>query len=106
MLLIIGARRRRFEAAIGGGWLEGVSTGADGWHGYCDEEGKLKGLDMNVAATAIARELGWRVDDVLCGPVIFLGDSGPTGDGEEKDVPDVVLGAARLVGVAYQDATG
>lgn len=78
---------------IGGGWLEGVSSGGGGWHGYCDEEGKLKRLPVNDRASSLAHRLGWDPgrNDVLCGDVIFLGD-GP--DGTEADVPTLVLDQA------------
>lgn len=75
--------------AIGGGWLEGVgaSLGAD-WFGYCDEEGKPKGLPINALATDIAHQLGWPVDDALRGAVVFVGQGA---DGDEADVPQRVV---------------
>jgi Domain of unknown function (DUF3846) len=57
-------------------------------HLYCDEEGKLKGLPVNKAATALAHTLGWMHGDVLCGPVIFLGNHP---QGAEADVPQSVI---------------
>jgi len=77
------------QAAIGGGWIEGVSSAIDAdWHAYCDEEGKLKGLPMNLVATTLAHALGWIADDVLVGDVIFLGNGE---DGAEADVPERVI---------------
>lgn len=85
---------------IVGGWLEGVGPAGDafttdgvpaseiGWHAYCDEEGKLKSLKGNRVATMIAWSLGWPTSDILCGPVVFLGNGD---DGEEADVPDAVV---------------
>lgn len=83
------------RSLIGGGWLEGVGGLIDDtWHAYCDEEGKLKRLPVNVRATRMARLLGWPVGDTLCGDVIFLGN-GP--EGAEADVPDEVRGLAATM---------
>ena len=76
------------KAAIGGGWLEGI--GGQGWMGYVDEEGKLKGLEPNWRATALAWALGWPTGDHLVGTVIFFG---PASGGVETDVPDFVVQA-------------
>lgn len=76
------------QGHLGGGYLEGVSTGDGGWHAYCDEEGKLKRLPVNHDATQLAVHLGWGTYDVLCGPVVFLGDGK---SGEEGDVPRHVV---------------
>lgn len=81
----------RLREALGGGWLEGVTY--HGGHAYCDEEGKFKGLPVNVAATELAHDLGWPEGDYLTGTVIFLGN-GP--DGTEADVSeDVIRKAAQ-----------
>jgi Domain of unknown function (DUF3846) len=67
------------------GYLEGIR--GDGWFAYCDEEGKLKGLPVNLLATGIARTHGWRAgDDMLCGPVVFLGP--PDNNGDETSAPE------------------
>ncbi len=67
-----------------GGYIEGF-YGRSGWHGYCNEEGKLLGLPANNVATAFAKELGWRSGgDVLAGDVVFLGTGA---DGAEDSVP-------------------
>lgn len=82
------------KEAIGGGWLEGI--GARGWTGYIDEEGKNKGMALNVRANHLAWTLGWPVTDFLVGPVVFLG---PVDDeGEETDVTDLVVREAVLMG--------
>ena len=82
------------KEAVGGGYIEGI--GGDGWTGYCDEEGKINGLPVNVRATPLARVLGWPAGDVLCGPVVFLG---PVDDeGEETDVGAIVKESARVLG--------
>jgi hypothetical protein len=84
------------RAALGGGWLEGVGSPDADWHAYCDEEGKLKGLPVNVRATRMARMLGWPTGDTLVGDVIFLGHKPVMEDGfevglDEDDVPKHVL---------------
>lgn len=77
-----------------GGWLESVTV--DDWHAYVDEEGKLKGSPVNRAADALAFVLGWRTGDLLCGPAVFLGHDD---EGEEDDVPERVIDAARSLGI-------
>lgn len=71
-----------------GGFLEAIHDPNGKWHAYLDEEGKIKGLDVNPVATLVARRAGWLVPDLLCGPVMFLGtDRAP----EEADVPQSVI---------------
>jgi Domain of unknown function (DUF3846) len=80
------------RALIGGGWLEAAAGTHPEWLAYFDEEGKFKGLPVNLPATALARYLGWTVADVLVGDVVFLGwASGP----RRADVPEHVLNIAR-----------
>lgn len=67
---------------IVGGWIEYVFV-TYGVHLYCNEEGKLEGLPVNPVATRLAGREGV---DVLCGTVIFLGDSDED-DGEEGSLP-------------------
>lgn len=74
--------------AVVGGPIEMVTLPS--CHLYCDEEGKVMGSPVNRAATGLAHLLGWRYGDVLCGPVIFLGN---THDGGEADVPQSVINA-------------
>lgn len=81
------------KEAIGGGWIEGI--GGRGWGGYCDEEGKNKGMEVNIRATRIAQLLGWTVGDVLCGPVVFLGPANK--DGEDTDVTILVVETATAL---------
>jgi hypothetical protein len=71
-----------------GGYIEGFYGRSSDWHGYCNEEGKLKSLPINQLATAFARELGWPGNDVLVGDVVFLGT---TSGGSESSVPSWVL---------------
>ena len=59
-----------------------------GFHGYCDEEGKVSGKPLNIAATSIARQYGFPTDDVLCGDVIFLGEDR---EGHEADLPQAIM---------------
>jgi len=86
--------------AIGGGWLEGVSSSIDDdWHAYCDEEGKLKGLPPNLAATMLLHSLGWPKGDILHGHVIIFGERKVEEGVDEADVPDRVLALARSMGL-------
>lgn len=88
-----------WRALLDGGWLEpvgGVSSLHGRWEAYCDEEGKIKGLPVNAAATVLARIHGWNVPDWLVGPVVFHG--GPTPDGEEtRDCPQWLIDAVGHV---------
>lgn len=77
---------------IVGGWIEGVTLRDDGTHLYCNEEGKLRGLPPNPAATAIADACrpGFAATDQLVGDVVFLGS---TPAGNEADVPAWLVAA-------------
>lgn len=87
------------------GYIESVT--GDGWHLYCNEEGKLRGLPINMVATKLAHELfghNWRNTtepyfDILVGNVVFIGNAP---DGEEADVPQYIVGLAEEI--AYGDA--
>lgn len=81
--------------AIGGGWLEPIS--GRGWSAYCDEEGKIKGLPVNVRATRLARLLGWHTQDILVGPVVFLGPV--DNEGDDTDVTNLTIGSATNLGL-------
>lgn len=62
--LLADVRLETLQQAVGG-WIEHVIL-ADGRDAFCDEEGKLKGLPVNLVATAL-----WADPfDVLCGPVV------------------------------------
>lgn len=82
----IGRGLNSWKTLLDGGHLEGIS--GDGWFGYCDEEGKLKGLPINRTATVLARMFGWPPggQDVLCGTIVFCGP--PDKEGWDTDVPD------------------
>lgn len=83
-------------SGIVGGWLEMIGPMVNGfgpWHGYVDEEGKIKGLARNFTATDIATMLGWGGEvagDYIAGPLVLLG---PGEEGEEGDVPTKVITA-------------
>jgi hypothetical protein len=87
------------KAAIGGGPLEVIYpfVGAHYWSAYCDEEGKVKDLPFNLRATLLAKRMGWHTEDVLCGPVVFLGPG--DSEGEETGVCEAVLSTAALEGI-------
>jgi len=69
---------------LGGGYLELVPLFTE-WHGercaaFCDEEGKLKSLPINVLATSAWYSSAGpdrRISDVLVGPIVVI-----TGDEE------------------------
>ncbi len=90
----IGTDLDSLQTAVGG-WIEGVSPVEGDWHAYCDEEGKLKGLPINHRATRLAHYLGWPEGDVLCGPVVFVGEYDD--EGEITDVPRHVIEAAMTM---------
>jgi len=64
----------QIREAIGGGFIERVmcdpkvTEGHD--HFYCDEEGKLKNLTINLKATALSTHTA--NVDMICGDVIFV----------------------------------
>lgn len=74
-----------------GGYIEAVY--GDGWLLFCNEQGLLDGLAINVRATRLARALGWSTGDLLCGQVVFFGT-----DYLDADVPAYVLDTARTLG--------
>ena len=76
--------------AIVGGLLEAVTPStadAGKWHAYVDEEGKYKGLPVNLFGTILAHSLGWTGREYLVGPMVFLGSSGA----DEADLPTETL---------------
>lgn len=52
--------------AVDDGWLEAAPTDREGITVYCDEEGKLKGLPVNVVASALFNQ-------VLNGSIAIVG---------------------------------
>lgn len=89
----VAAHDRMFNLV--GGWLEVLNLPTEpASHLYCNEDGKVRDLPINMPATALATFLGWhpRAGDVLRGTVVFLGNGGGH-SGEEADVPAVVVEA-------------
>lgn len=88
------------KGLLGGGWLEAIGPLVDtygDWHAYVDEEGKIKRLPINHAATLFAQSIGWGWGDTLRGPVVFLGRAkadSEDGGAAEGDVPTEVVKAA------------
>src|SRR5262245_44126225 len=82
-------RLEELKAAIDGGWLESVPYFNEievrgEWHrcwAVCDEEGRLKGLDINPRATMLWHKTlrerhGLAPSDMLVGPVfVIFGDN-------------------------------
>lgn len=61
----------QMQKALNGGWIEMVySPMARQYFMVVDEEGKLKGLPVNMVATAMARQEGVR--DVIVGDAILI----------------------------------
>jgi hypothetical protein len=85
--------------ALDGGQLEAVQ--GLGWHMYCDEQGELKGLPENIAATALIEAVrpGWMQGNggPIRGPVIVFGNADD--DSEETDVPDKLAATAQKIAV-------
>lgn len=65
-----------------GGWLESAPIFDPRLTMYCNEEGKLLGLPMNIVATLM---LDPRVEDVIAGDVLIVG--GPDHEGYDTDLP-------------------
>ena len=66
-----------------GGWVEMVTLNSEKWGNnamYINEEGKMRGMDVNLAATHLSEI--WP-HDVIVGPAVIIGH---TNDGELSDV--------------------
>ena len=61
-----GSGYHTIREALDEGWLEAAPTEREGITVYCDEEGKLKGLPVNLVASALFNQ-------VLNGPVVIVG---------------------------------
>lgn len=87
-----------FSDAIGGGLLDEVAFDRGGcppYSAYLDEDRDRKRLPVNARAEALSVWLGW---PERCEPVRWEGDvliAGMGEHGEDRDVPGVVLDAAR-----------
>lgn len=75
------------QAAVGG-YIELALTSLPGVIAYINEEGKLQGLPLNVAATAL---LKYPNDDFVVGNMLILG--APDKNGDDTDVPEGTLDA-------------
>ena len=73
------------KAAVGG-YIEGALV-VNGAMMYCNEEGKLLGLQTNELAT-LFYQYEAESDDFIAGDVAFVGIG--DGDGEDYDVPEWV----------------
>jgi hypothetical protein len=80
------------RANLNNGWLEEVHGTT--WSAYVDEEGLLKDLPLNMAASLLAWRFGY-LGDALVGPVVFVGPSNQRGD--DTSVPPEFLEAANLL---------
>lgn len=76
-----------------GGWIEVVNFGPDNPHffAYIDEEGKLKGKQVNEIVTDFWYNSGQRIliGDVIVGNVLFFGQVDD--EGNDTDVPQDVI---------------
>lgn len=72
-----------FLSGVVGGWIQAVPLSYDENLGdlvlWCNEEGKLNGLPVNVAATALW-ELFYGRTDVIVGDVVLSGGSDDEGE--------------------------
>ena len=71
-----------FMQRMVGGWLEAAPVFDRRLTMYCNEEGKLLDLPVNIVATLL---LDPRVDDVIAGDVLVVG--GPDEEGYDTDLP-------------------
>lgn len=72
-----------------GGFIETIPfPGRDDVAPYFDEEGKIKGLDVNLRATQILKPVMFP-DDFIVGTCIFVGFDPDTGD--DQDLPEEVI---------------
>lgn len=62
-----------------GGYIEAVDVDPDGTVMYCNEEGKLINLPVNVIATELFRA-SHGFYDVIMGNVVLIGSDGSTGE--------------------------
>ncbi|MCU0505710.1 MAG: DUF3846 domain-containing protein [Chloroflexi bacterium] len=72
---------RDLQKAVGG-YLEAAPVYCpEDITAYCNEEGKLDGLPLNLPGTAFIRMTG----DIVAGPLVLIG--GPDRDGEDTPLP-------------------
>lgn len=58
---------RGIQMAIGGGYIENVNLPIENVHGYCDEDGRVKGLAPNRSIP------GFNLGDPIVGDIVVLG---------------------------------
>jgi hypothetical protein len=98
------AEVRRIEATLDawievvGGYLQVVTIAGIPGAFYCDEEGRLKGLQPNIAASVFVRALGCTVGP-LVGPVVFFGVRGD----RESDVPQELVDEFHAMRARMED---
>jgi hypothetical protein len=100
-----------FWQGIVDGYIEPISpadSDSGAWGAFCDEEGKIKGKPLNIAATAFADVIGWMGlawGDALVGTVVFCGAADH--DGHTLGLPDLTIEHAQaFFGDALIDARG
>lgn len=104
-LMTIDRRLESFQAIVGG-WIEGLTLN-DKISCYIDEEGKLKGLRLNVlgdlAVRMLLEEDGYSLlkDDFIVGPVVFVGR--PDDEGWDTDVPQDFVDRLRRAEVEIRE---
>lgn len=88
-VLIPASGLERLQQLVGG-YIEGVPAQHDGLAAWCNEDGRLGGLPLNVRATAWWQRHGYDVahDDDLRGDVVF---HGVNDQGDGADVPAAVV---------------
>ena len=78
-----------------GGWIEAVTSENGKLTFWCNEEGKLHGLEPNRAATYLwwATAPFMKGQDILVGPIVLTGGADPAGEtlGLDDDQVTIIL---------------
>lgn len=96
-VMTINRRLETFQGLVGG-WIEGLTLN-DQISCYINEEGKLKGLPLNVLGDLAVRMLltddGYSLlqGDFIVGPVVFVGR--PDAAGRDTDIPEEFIERLR-----------
>ena len=88
------------QAAVGG-YIEVALTSLPGVIAYINEEGKMQGLPLNEAATAL---LKYPNDDYVVGDMLILG--APNWNGDDTDVPEGTLDAIVEIFQSHWEVEG
>lgn len=89
----VGGELASAQAVVGGN-VEGLRSGSN-WEAYCNDEGKLKNLEPNYAATIfLSKVAGHNLGDVIAGTVLIVGIDE---DGNAADVPEELTEALREI---------